>query len=150
MDTIRLDLASLLSRGPLLRQDALRPGDVLLVKGNTRSSSFIAKTKKGEYSHAAIWMPGGDERVESLLLTESDTGGVGFTFLMPMTLYAGKFPEANPFLKFRVTPKNGFCYDTLSAKTLTWHGCVRLQLICRRIISTKPILPIQGFLKLLP
>lgn len=38
MDTFRLNLASLQSRGPLLRQGALRPGDVpgdvLLVKGN--------------------------------------------------------------------------------------------------------------------
>ena len=88
-NTIKIDLASLQSGGPLLREKALRPGDVLLVKGNTFFSSLIVSVTQGEYSHAAIWIPGGDEKVEGIFLAESDTNGVGFTSLMPMSLHTG-------------------------------------------------------------
>lgn len=88
-NTIKIDLASLQSKGPLLREKILRPGDVLLVKGNTHFSSLIVSVTQGEYSHAAIWIPGGDEKVEGIFLAESDTRGVGFTVLMPMSLNTG-------------------------------------------------------------
>lgn len=105
MDTFKVDLASLQSRGPLLRQDALRPGDVLLIKGNSSFSSLIVSVTKGEYSHAAIWIPGGDEKIESLLLAESDTAGVGFTFLMPMSLHTGNVYESESVFEIPDNPR---------------------------------------------
>lgn len=88
-NTTKIDLAALQSGVPLLRERVLRPGDVLLVKGNTPFSSLIVSATQGEYSHAAIWIPWGDEKVEGIFLAESDTKGVGFTFLMPMSLHMG-------------------------------------------------------------
>lgn len=86
---VKRDLAALQSSGPLLWEKKLRPGDVLLVCGNSPFSSLIVKASGGPYSHAAIWIHGGDSGIESLYLAESDTSGVGFTFLLPMSLYPG-------------------------------------------------------------
>lgn len=64
-NTIKIDIASLQSKGPLLREKVLRPGDVLLVKGNTPFSSLIVSVTQGEYSHAAIWIPGGMKKLKA-------------------------------------------------------------------------------------
>lgn len=88
-NAIKIDFASLQSGGPLLREQVLRPGDVLLVKGNSLFSSVIVSVTQGEYSHAAIWIPERNEKNEGIFLAESDTNGVGFTFLMPMSLHTG-------------------------------------------------------------
>ncbi|WP_129954458.1 MULTISPECIES: hypothetical protein [unclassified Rahnella] len=85
--SIKLDLSELQDSGPLLRKSKLQPGDVLLVRGNNPFSSLIVMMSGGQYSHAAIWIPGGDADFTDLFLAESDTAGVGFTRIMPMSLY---------------------------------------------------------------
>lgn len=87
MLNIKFDLNELRSNGPLLRKSKLQPGDVLLVRGNTPFSSLIVNMSGGEYSHAAIWIPGGDANFTDLFLAESDTAGVGFTQIIPMGIY---------------------------------------------------------------
>ncbi|MDA8511162.1 hypothetical protein [Citrobacter sp. Igbk 14] len=102
---VKLDLAALQSSGPLLWEKKLRPGDVLLVCGNSPFSSLIVKASGGPYSHAAIWIHGGDSGIESLYLAESDTSGVGFTFLLPMRLYPGGHSTAEKVICIPENPR---------------------------------------------
>lgn len=81
------DVAQLHGRMPLLDVDALRPGDVLLLRGRKSHSKLIAKQTGGRFSHAAIWMPTGVEDINTPILAEADSAGVGFTPLLPMGIH---------------------------------------------------------------
>jgi len=108
-DPIKLNFNELQGKGPLLRQSKLQPGDVLLVRGNTIFSSLIVSQSGGQYSHASIWIPGGDADFSDLFLAESDTAGVGFTRIMPMSLYQEGTPASEMvFLYPRGYKKLGF------------------------------------------
>ncbi|MDY4379902.1 hypothetical protein SOV92_19120 [Pectobacterium brasiliense] len=104
--SIKLDLNELQGCGPLLRKSKLQPGDVLLVRGNNPFSSLIVMMSGGQYSHAAIWIPVGNADFTDLFLAESDTAGVGFTSIIPMSLYQEGLSTSETVYCIPDNPKN--------------------------------------------
>ncbi|MGD9768376.1 MAG: YiiX/YebB-like N1pC/P60 family cysteine hydrolase [Pseudolabrys sp.] len=75
---------------PHVLRDALQPGDILLVEGNTRLSAIIKFLTQSTWSHAALYVgdrrPQGRSANDDLVLLEADAE-VGVT-LVPLTKYA--------------------------------------------------------------
>jgi len=75
-----LDQASLKHHAPYLRWAAVQPGDVLLTRSIGLRANLITTVTKGQYSHAAIFVPTSFEgSAGSVALLEADGFGVGFT-----------------------------------------------------------------------
>ncbi|WP_347989939.1 hypothetical protein [Methylomonas sp. AM2-LC] len=85
----KLNPKKLQSLAPFLRIDKIRPGDVLLTRGRAARSTFIAKATRGEFSHAAIFLP--LEYALQPTLVEADGLGVGFTNLPLLFLSSTEF-----------------------------------------------------------
>ncbi len=118
-EMIPLTAAEIRLACPLIRADAIRPGDVLLTKSSgvegrsiaavstMRGAGFEAKRSAalsiGGYSHAAIWLPVIDDELlgePPLFLVESDDYGVGPS--LPETLWIaldGKASKSTLFYK---------------------------------------------------
>ncbi|KQQ86380.1 hypothetical protein [Massilia sp. Leaf139] len=73
----------------LLDFEAVRPGDVLLTRGDSLMSEGIVTVTGGRFSHAALWLPvsGSDFDpgfgLDGVILAEADGLGVGFTPMVP-------------------------------------------------------------------
>ena len=93
-------------RGPFVRLDQIRPGDVLLTRGTASRSRMVSWKTGGQYSHAAIWLP--VEEGSSPELAESEELGVGFTPLRVGVLKV----RANRFLAAAL-PTNAEAYCVL-------------------------------------
>jgi hypothetical protein len=87
LQPIEFDADALRVSGPLLKEEVVRPGDVLLVRGKGTKSQLIALASGGRYSHAALWMPIGHDDLGGIKLAEADKYGVGFTLLFFVSLY---------------------------------------------------------------
>jgi hypothetical protein len=85
----KLNPKKLQSLSPFLKLDKIRPGDVLLTRGRAAHSTFIAKATRGEFSHAAIFLP--VENSPWPFLVEADGFGVGFTHLPLVFLSVEEF-----------------------------------------------------------
>lgn len=77
---VKLSADDLRKVRPLLVEQALRPGDVILVRGRGPRSRLIAAATGGEFSHVALWWP--DQSSPGFgVLAEADGFGVGLTYL---------------------------------------------------------------------
>jgi hypothetical protein len=75
---------------PHILREALQPGDILLVEGNTRLSAIIKFLTQSTWSHAALYVgdrrPQGRSSNDDLVLLEADAD-IGVT-LVPIAKYA--------------------------------------------------------------